>query len=87
MCVRENHMEDSAKRKVRWSERSFHVVDRHMQMLYLRVIPPPESVYRRSLPIRSLCFFASDIRDGIVIGERYFISLLFVSWDLFTQKN
>lgn len=48
MCVRvrvlkKNHVRDPTKRKAQWSEQSFHVANRHMQMLYLRITL--ESVY------------------------------------------
>lgn len=73
MCMRvleKNHVRKPAKSKAQWSEQSFHVANRHMQMLYLRVTPP--SLSTTSLYSPSLFFYVS----ATVLSRVIFILLL-----------
>lgn len=72
MWAEKNHTRDPAKRKAQWSERSFHVANRHMQMLYLRITL--ESVYHLPL-FNPLCFF-TDV-SATILSRIVFILFLF----------
>lgn len=71
MCIRKDHMRDSTKRKARWSEQSFHVADRHMQMLYLRVTPEPVYHFPLFIPFVFLQETLRHIRDGNIASHIY----------------
>lgn len=71
MCIRKDHMRDPTKRKARWSEQSFHVADRHMQMLYLRVTPQPVYHFPLFIPFVFLQATLRHIRDGIIASYIY----------------